>query len=212
MSKFNSLYKVAAYAWWFMFLTLSVAWCIRCTFEFTDWIPGEIPCWMDVVQSQDFAVYGRRNQCYIVGLLLGHFLHITKGKKINIPPAVNLLIWEAVLLLFFASHFHLFISSCLHCVMSSLFHLFTVLHLFITSPLHGFISSLFHLCIISPLHSFISSLLSFFIAKSLHWVCFICALRPFFIASSLSCFLEYPNHSTKNTRPIFLLLHHTNPI
>ena len=102
MSKFNSLYKVAAYAWWFMFLTFSVAWCIRCTFEFTDWVPGEIPCWMDVVQSQDFAVYGRRNQCYIVGLLLGHFLHITKGKKINIPPAVNLLIWEAVLLLFFA--------------------------------------------------------------------------------------------------------------
>ena len=37
-----------------------------------------------------------------MGLLLGHFLHITKGKKINIPPAVNLMIWEAVLLLFFA--------------------------------------------------------------------------------------------------------------
>ena len=54
------------------------------------------------MSNPDFAVYGRRNQCYIVGLLLGHLLHITKGKKINIPPAVNLLIWEAVLLLFFA--------------------------------------------------------------------------------------------------------------
>ena len=102
LSKFNSLYKVAAYAWWFMFLALSVAWSLRCTFEFTGMTSGEIPCWMDVVGNPDFAVYGRRNQCYIVGLLLGHLLHITKGKKINIPPAVNLLIWEAVLLLFFA--------------------------------------------------------------------------------------------------------------
>ena len=102
LSKFNSLYKVVAYAWWFMFMALSVGWSIRCTFESTSWTSGEIPCWMDVVQNPDFAVYGRRNQCYIVGLLLGHFLHITKGKKINIPPAVNLLIWESVLLLFFA--------------------------------------------------------------------------------------------------------------
>ena len=102
LSKFNSFYKVAAYAWWFMFMALSVAWCFRCSFEITGWTSGEIPCWMDVVQSSDFAVFGRRNQCYIVGLLLGYFLHITKGRKINIPPAVNLLIWEVVLLLFFA--------------------------------------------------------------------------------------------------------------
>ena len=33
---------------------------------------------------------------------MGHLLHITKGRKINIPPTVNLLIWEAVLLLFSA--------------------------------------------------------------------------------------------------------------
>ena len=102
LSKFNSVYKVAAYTWWLVFLSLSVAWCLRCTFQYSNWTPGDIPCWMDVVQSQDFAVYGRRNQCYIVGLLLGHFLHITKGKKINIPPVVNLVIWEGVLLLFFA--------------------------------------------------------------------------------------------------------------
>ena len=104
LSKFNSLYKVAAYAWWFMFMTLSVAWCFQCSFEITGWKSGEIeiPCKTNVVENPDFAFYGRRNQCYMVGLLLGHFLHITKGKKISIPPAVNLLIWETVLLLFFA--------------------------------------------------------------------------------------------------------------
>ena len=61
-------------------------------------------CFTDISQPffDSFPPWTRRNQCYILGLLCGYVLHITKGRKIKIPPVVNLMIWQFVLALFFA--------------------------------------------------------------------------------------------------------------
>ena len=61
-------------------------------------------CFTDISQNffDSFPPWTRRNQCYILGLLCGYVLHITKGRKIKIPPVVNLLLWQFVLALFFA--------------------------------------------------------------------------------------------------------------
>ena len=68
--------------------------------------PGDVEkyCFTDISGpwGEGFPPWSRRNQCYIMGLLCGYVLHITKGRKINIPPVVNLMLWQFFLCLFFA--------------------------------------------------------------------------------------------------------------
>ena len=107
LSKFGRVHKVSAYLWWLLFPALSVGWYFRCVYGGV--INGGLSeealaefCWTDIITNTDFAPWGRRCQGYIMGLLAGHILHATKGKKINISPFLNLVIWQAVLALFFA--------------------------------------------------------------------------------------------------------------
>ena len=51
--------------------------------------PNNLPTW-------NFSPWGWRNQCYIIGLMTGYLLHITKDKGVKIHPALNLVIWAAV--------------------------------------------------------------------------------------------------------------------
>ena len=61
-------------------------------------------CFTDISQPffDGFPPWSRRNQCYIIGLLCGYVLHITKGRTIKIPPVVNLILWQFFLAIFFA--------------------------------------------------------------------------------------------------------------
>ena len=51
--------------------------------------PNNLPTW-------NFSPWGWRNQCYIIGLMTGYLLHITKDKGVKIPAVLNLLVWSAV--------------------------------------------------------------------------------------------------------------------
>ena len=110
---------MAAYLWWLLFPILSIARCkqmtcflsyswkllssqLRCLIGATDTGDTEKYCLTNIAQNLDFAPWGHRNQCYIMGLLCGYVLHITKGRTIKIPPVVDLMIWQFFLLLFFA--------------------------------------------------------------------------------------------------------------
>ena len=75
---------------------------LRCLIGATDTGDTDKYCLTNIAQNLDFAPWGHRNQCYIMGLLCGYLLHITKGRMIKIPPVVNLMIWQFFLLLFFA--------------------------------------------------------------------------------------------------------------
>ena len=77
---------------------------LRCLNGVLDTGDAEKYCFTDISQTfaQGFPPWSVRNQCYIMGLLCGYVLHITKGRKINIPPVVNLMLWQFFLCLFFA--------------------------------------------------------------------------------------------------------------
>ena len=142
---------MAAYLWWLLFPILSIARCkqricfllyswkllssqLRCLIGATDTGDTEKYCLTKIAQNLDFAPWGHRNQCYIMGLLCGYLLHITKGRTIKIPPVVNMMIWQFFLLLFFAiiyAPYHTELetgyetpmqrySSCLFCVIKLL--------------------------------------------------------------------------------------------
>ena len=75
---------------------------LRCLIGATDTGDTEKYCLTNIAQNLDFAPWGHRNQCYIMGLLCGYMLHLTKGHTIKIPQVVNMMIWQFFLLLFFA--------------------------------------------------------------------------------------------------------------
>ena len=75
---------------------------LRCLIGATDTGDTEKYCFMDIATNLDFAPWGHRNQCYIMGLLCGYVLHFTKGRTIKIPPVVNLMLWQFFLAGFFA--------------------------------------------------------------------------------------------------------------
>merc|ERR1719341_137560 len=102
LSKFGRPQKMAAYLWWLLFPILSIACQLRCLIGATDTGDTEKYCFMDIATSLDFAPWGHRNQCYIMGLLCGYVLHFTKGRTIKIPPVVNLMLWQFFLAGFFA--------------------------------------------------------------------------------------------------------------
>ena len=48
---------------------------------------------IDVLPDYNFAPWGWRNQCYIVGIMCGYLLWLSKDKELNIDPALNLVLW-----------------------------------------------------------------------------------------------------------------------
>ena len=47
----------------------------------------------DVLPDYNFAPWGWRNQCYIVGIMCGYLLWLTKDQEVKIDPALNLVLW-----------------------------------------------------------------------------------------------------------------------
>ena len=110
LTKFGRRYKAFALLWWLLLAVLAFIFTLRCTLnlaliydagvEKDIRIEASRKCWMHLI-GVDNSPWGRRSHCYIVGLLLGYVLHITKGKKIKIPFIFNYAIWSLVLLVFF---------------------------------------------------------------------------------------------------------------
>ena len=46
--------------------------------------------------SWDFAPFGGRSHCYMLGLMMGYILHTTKNSDIKMPWLVNMAIWTVV--------------------------------------------------------------------------------------------------------------------
>ena len=100
-TKQQSALRVASILWCLSFLLLSIAWCLRCTINYSSGGSLEEFCWTDIVQP-DFAPWGRRSHAYILGILMGHTLHSTRGKTVKIPTVFAFIIWQTVLLVFFS--------------------------------------------------------------------------------------------------------------
>ena len=46
--------------------------------------------------SYNFAPWGWRNQCYLIGLLCGYLLYLTKDKQFKMDGTLNLIMWNIV--------------------------------------------------------------------------------------------------------------------
>lgn len=111
LAKFGRRYKALALLWWLLLAGLAFVFALRCAINlellYSEDAAKDIKieasrkCWMHLIHP-DFSPWGRRSHCYIVGLLLGYVLHVTKGKKIQIPFAFNFAIWSLVMLVFFS--------------------------------------------------------------------------------------------------------------
>ena len=111
LSKFGRKYKVLALLWWLLLASLALIFILRCAFNLDFLYAEDVgkdvkleasrKCWMHLI-GPDNAPWGRRSHCYIVGLLLGYVLHVTKGKKIKIPFILNSTLWLVTMSTFFA--------------------------------------------------------------------------------------------------------------
>ena len=98
-TKFGKSQKILGLLWWSaLYLGLFIA-----NFAYTsDWQGWEdyhathnLPIW-------NFAPWGRRSHCYMLGLMMGYILHNTKDMQIKITSAANLLLWSLAFLVGFA--------------------------------------------------------------------------------------------------------------
>ena len=106
LSKFGRGYRGGSLP---LVVFISLTWNLRCGLNTMGLAPEALStafeefCWTDVIHAgPEYSPWGRRNMCYILGLGTGHILHLTKGKKINIPPNANILIWQVVFLILFS--------------------------------------------------------------------------------------------------------------
>ena len=98
-SKFGPRQAVLSHLWWFLLVTVSLMINYDFITGYEKWAK-----WQRDYNLPDFsfAPYGNRNQCYLVGLMTGYLLHITKDKEVRMNRLVNLLVWIVVALVAFA--------------------------------------------------------------------------------------------------------------
>ena len=46
--------------------------------------------------SYNFAPWGWRNQCYLIGLLCGYLLYLTKDREFRMDRSLNIIMWNIV--------------------------------------------------------------------------------------------------------------------
>ena len=101
--------KIGAVMWWSVWLVASTIPSIYQTINFHLGLGGDPTEKTDPGFMNDYSKtpdYYRapwiRFQPYLVGLMLGYILHLTKGKKVKIDLKLNLLCWQAAFLAAFA--------------------------------------------------------------------------------------------------------------
>ena len=100
MTKFGGIKKIIGLSWWALVMLASIFGTLAYTYH-QDKYENEsthkyhIPPW-------NYAPWGYRNQCYLIGLMTGYILHVTKNKKIKINSKLNIFMWEVAFLVAFA--------------------------------------------------------------------------------------------------------------
>ena len=68
-------------------------WYVNSTEEYTEIMREyKLPSW-------DFAPWGIRSHCYLLGLMMGYILHTYKDVKFKIDSMLNIVIWQIVILI-----------------------------------------------------------------------------------------------------------------
>jgi len=90
LAKKGTGHKIFAISWWSVLLAASIGATVNYEFHsdaYSEWADeNDMPAW-------DFAPWGRRNHCYLIGLMTGYILHVYKNKEIKINKALNIFLW-----------------------------------------------------------------------------------------------------------------------
>ena len=93
MGKFGKAQKVIGILWWTVwflaFYHFNIIWASD-----PDGYQRFADKWY--LPSWDFAPYGGRSHCYMLGLMMGYILHNTKNSDIKMPWLVNIAVWTVV--------------------------------------------------------------------------------------------------------------------
>ena len=88
--------KIIGISWWTLLFVGSLGATVAWTLNSTAWekyaSDHSLPGW-------NFAPWGYRNHCYLMGIMMGYILHVTKDKKVNLDSKLVLIIWQVVFLI-----------------------------------------------------------------------------------------------------------------
>ena len=98
-SKFGLVQKITSHLWWLLLVCSSVGLSYSYSSDKEAWGKWEME---NSLPDYTFSPWGHRNQCYLVGIMLGYILHVTKEKGVKIDNRLNILVWQVVFLVAFA--------------------------------------------------------------------------------------------------------------
>ena len=88
LTKFGKGHKFLGILWWSVIFLFFLA---------ANWIHVNHRDWINLDQTVlppwNFAPWGTRSHCYMLGLLMGYVLHTTKGTNVKINRILNILLW-----------------------------------------------------------------------------------------------------------------------
>ena len=88
LTKFGKSRKFLGILWWSVIFLFFLA---------ANWIHVNHRDWINLDQTVlppwNFAPWGTRSHCYMLGLLMGYVLHTTKGTTVKINRILNILLW-----------------------------------------------------------------------------------------------------------------------
>ena len=105
LTKFGGNRRMFGLLWWTLLFLAFVYWSILYIVDsgkYENFDPIHNPYWHWKLPTWNFAPWGWRSHCYMLGLLMGYILHTTKDKTIKISWFVNVGAWIVAFLAGFA--------------------------------------------------------------------------------------------------------------
>ena len=95
-TKFGTFNQIVGISWWCLAMLTSIS--------ATGWYAFNMDLWDSISEKNDlptwsFSPWGDRSMCYLIGLMTGYILHVSKDKKIKIHWLMNIIIWLLVALI-----------------------------------------------------------------------------------------------------------------
>ena len=98
-TKYGLFHKILGISWWFILMGTSIAASTWYTYNQDYWNTELAPEYN--LPSWAFSPWGYRSYCYLIGILTGYILYVTKDIKLNLDSKLNIIIWQIVFLIAF---------------------------------------------------------------------------------------------------------------
>merc|ERR1719342_608885 len=96
LAKKGTVRKAFAIIWWCLLLMPSITATYAFAYQSDEY---EVYAMNHHLPSWDFAPWGHRNLCYLIGLMTGYILYVYRNKEFKISRVLNLVFWLIVFLL-----------------------------------------------------------------------------------------------------------------